>query len=82
MIRNRGRDQSGDSASDVQPRGNEVANRTNLLRCMSPELALFGRDRRVGECLLLREERKSGLRGPISVFGGEADLIRSPADVG
>ena len=31
-------------------------------------LALFGRDRRVGECLLLREERKSGLRGPISVF--------------
>jgi len=31
-------------------------------------VALFGRDRRVGECLLLREERKSGLRGPISVF--------------
>src|SRR5712675_719116 len=31
-------------------------------------LALFGRNRRVGECLLLREERKSGLRGPISVF--------------
>src|SRR6267378_2526510 len=31
-------------------------------------LALFGRDRRVGECLLLREERKSVLRGPISVF--------------
>src|SRR6267378_414743 len=31
-------------------------------------LALFARDRRVGECLLLREERKSGLRGPISVF--------------
>jgi hypothetical protein len=30
--------------------------------------ALFGRDRRVGECLLLREERKSGLRGPISSF--------------
>jgi hypothetical protein len=30
--------------------------------------ALFGRDRRVGECLLLREERKLGLRGPISVF--------------
>src|SRR5712664_660541 len=31
---------------------------------------LFGRDRGVGvgECLLLREERKSGLRGPISVF--------------
>src|SRR5712664_1644390 len=29
---------------------------------------IFGRDRRVGECLLLREERKSGLRGPISVF--------------
>src|ERR1700716_1486876 len=29
---------------------------------------LFGRDRRVGECLLLREERKSGLRCPISVF--------------
>src|SRR6266852_4953765 len=32
---------------------------------------LFGRDRRVGECLLLREERKSGLRGPISVFDPE-----------
>src|SRR6267142_1208350 len=31
-------------------------------------MALFGRDRRFGECLLLREERKSGLRGPISVF--------------
>jgi hypothetical protein len=31
-------------------------------------MELFGRDRRVGECLLLREERKSGLRGPISVF--------------
>ena len=31
-------------------------------------MALFGRDRRVGECLLLREERKSELRGPISVF--------------
>src|SRR3981081_1561746 len=31
-------------------------------------VALFGRDRRVGECLLLREERKSGLRGRISVF--------------
>jgi hypothetical protein len=31
-------------------------------------LAHFGRDRRVGECLLLREERKSGLRDPISVF--------------
>jgi hypothetical protein len=28
----------------------------------------FRTDRRVGECLLLREERKSGLRGPISVF--------------
>ena len=38
------------------------------LRCMSPHVALFGRDRRVGDCLLLREERKSGLRGPISVF--------------
>src|SRR5882672_3387910 len=31
-------------------------------------MALSGRDCRVGECLLLREERKSGLRGPISVF--------------
>jgi hypothetical protein len=31
-------------------------------------VALFGRDRRVGECLLLREERKSGLRDPISVL--------------
>src|SRR5258705_11126836 len=37
-------------------------------------MALFGRDRRVGECLLLREERKSGLRGPISVFDPEADI--------
>jgi hypothetical protein len=26
-----------------------------LLHCMSPFMALFGRDRRVGECLLLRE---------------------------
>jgi len=34
----------------------------------SPVMALFGRDRRVGECLLLKEERKSGLRGLISVF--------------
>jgi len=34
----------------------------------SPVVALFGRDRRFGECLLLREERKSVLRGPISVF--------------
>jgi hypothetical protein len=41
---------------------------------MSPLLALFGRDRRVGECLLLREERKSGLRGAISVLGGKADF--------
>jgi hypothetical protein len=31
-------------------------------------MALFGRGRRVGEGLLSREERKSGLRGPISVF--------------
>src|SRR5260370_34657558 len=29
-------------------------------------LALFGRGRRVGECLLLREERKLGLRRPTS----------------
>jgi len=28
----------------------------------------FGRDRRVGAYLLLREERKSGLWGSISVF--------------
>jgi len=34
-------------------------------------LALLGRDRRVGECLLLREERKSGLRRPTS----ESDSI-------
>ena len=34
-------------------------------------VALFGCDRRVGKCLLLREERKSGLRGPISVFDPE-----------
>jgi len=39
---------------------------TPLWRRMSVR-ALFGRDRRVGECLLLREKRKSGLRGPISV---------------
>jgi hypothetical protein len=39
-----------------------------------PLLALFGRDRRVGECLLLREERKSGLRGPISVFDPISDV--------
>src|SRR2546429_8991728 len=38
---------------------------------MTPSGALFGRDRPVGECLLLREERKSGLRGPISVFDPE-----------
>jgi hypothetical protein len=37
-------------------------------------MALFGRDRRVGECLLLREEQKSGLRGPISVFDPERTL--------
>jgi hypothetical protein len=42
-----------------------------------PLLALFGRDRRVGECLLLREERKSGLRGAISVFGPEADIAQT-----
>jgi hypothetical protein len=40
-------------------------------------MALFGRDRRVGECLLLRKERKSGLRGPISVFGAEADIAQT-----
>jgi IS30 family transposase len=38
-------------------------------------LALFGRDRRVDECLLLREERKSGLRGPISVFGRRSQPV-------
>jgi hypothetical protein len=27
---------------------------------------------RVGECLLLKEERKSGLRGPISAFDPKA----------
>jgi hypothetical protein len=43
--------------------GDEVIERGRL-----PLLALFGRDRRVGECLLLREERKSGLGGAISVF--------------
>ena len=42
---------------------------------------LFGRDRRVGECLLLREERKSGLRGPISVFGPIADMRGDPAQM-
>src|SRR5882724_1555498 len=38
-------------------------------------VALFGRDRRVGECLLLREERKSGLRGPISVFDPDGTFL-------
>jgi hypothetical protein len=38
-------------------------------------VALFGRDRRVGECLLLREERKSGLQGPISVLDPKPDMI-------
>jgi hypothetical protein len=37
-------------------------------------LALFGRDRRVGECLLLREEQKSGLRGPISESDPKRDF--------
>ena len=48
-----------------------------MLRCMSLFLALFRRDRRVGECLLLREDRKSGLRGPISVFGPAADIAQT-----
>jgi hypothetical protein len=39
----------------------------NIAR-LSPFMALFGRDRRVGEYLLLREERKLGLRGAISVL--------------
>jgi hypothetical protein len=38
-------------------------------------MALFGRDRRIGECLLLREERKSGLRRPTS----ESDPKRTSA---
>ena len=47
-------------------------------------VALFGRDRRVSECLLLGEERKSGLRGPISVFdpnvwSGRALQVVSPS---
>jgi hypothetical protein len=42
---------------------------------MSPLLALFGRHRRIGECLLLREERKLGLRGPISVFDPEQTFL-------
>ena len=40
-------------------------------------MALFGRDRRVGECLLLREEPKSGLWRAISVFGPEADIAQT-----
>ena len=48
--------------------------RSALPRERFRSLALFGRDRRVGECLLLREERKSGLRGPISVFDPEPDI--------
>jgi hypothetical protein len=52
VIRNRGRAQSGDSASDAQPPGNEVANRPKLLRCMSPEL-IQRRSRLVArQCLL------------------------------
>ena len=47
VIRNRGRAQSGDSASDAQPPGNEVAKRTNLLRCMSLELAPLGHANRL-----------------------------------
>jgi hypothetical protein len=35
-----------------------------ITKAASPLLAHFGRDRRIGECLLLREERKSGLQGP------------------
>src|SRR6267143_6686632 len=42
--------------------------RSALPRERFRSMARFGRNRRVGECLLLREERKSGLRGPISVF--------------
>src|SRR5882672_1381687 len=45
-----------------------AARRSALPRERFSPLALFGRDRRVGECLLLREERKSGLRGAISSF--------------
>lgn len=35
---------------------------------MSESVKVFGRDRRGGECLLLTEELKSGLRGPIFHF--------------
>ena len=45
-----------------------VASRGTPKRFISVYVQVFGRDRRVGECLLLREERKSGLRGPISVL--------------
>ena len=53
---------------DRMPASRLLLPRSGLERSDFVHLALFGRDRRVGECLLLREERKSGLRGPISVF--------------
>jgi hypothetical protein len=40
-------------------------------------LALFGPDRRVGECLLLREEQKSGLGGPTSESDPKRTLLSS-----
>jgi hypothetical protein len=45
-----------------------AACRTALPRERFRSVAHFGRHSRVGECLLVREERKSGLRSPISVF--------------
>jgi hypothetical protein len=50
-------------------RGNEVANRTNLLRCMSPELALFGHDAKSDLSALSGAKRKCD-------FGA----VRSPFD--
>ena len=38
---------------------------------MSLVVQVFGRDRRVGECLLLREEQKSEMLGMISVLDPE-----------
>src|SRR3977135_4727769 len=59
-----------DGGTTKAPPDERGGNRYVLPNATAPHLdsTLFGRDRRVGECLLLREERKSGLRCPISVF--------------
>src|SRR3954470_7094719 len=56
-------------AHPVFSRGNEVANRTNLLRCMSPELALFGHDAKSDLSPLLGAKRKC-----------DSEAVRSPFD--